>query len=76
MIGKDTRIKILEKEPAKKVKEKFEESSNNKPNFIELNDATKRATKEVQLDIESLEILELDEDTWKFLNLMKILGNS
>ena len=36
--------------------------------FLELNDATKKASKEVQLDKEPPEVLESDEDEYQFVN--------
>ena len=64
MTGKDTGIKLLDRPVTEKIDEEFEESSGDEPDFLELNDATKRASKEVQLDKEPSEVLESDEDEY------------
>ena len=47
LIGEDTGIKLLDRPVTEKIDEEFEESSGDEPNFLELNDATKRVSKEV-----------------------------
>ena len=50
LTGEDTGIKLLDIPVTEKIDEESEESSGDEPDFLELNDATKRASKEVQLD--------------------------
>ena len=62
MIDEDTRVKILDKQVTEKVEKKFKKSSKNQPDFFELNNATKKETKEVQLNNEPPEVLKVNED--------------
>ena len=74
LTGEDTGIKLLDRPVTEKIdeeseeSEKSEESSSDEPDFLELNDATKRASKDVQLDKEPPEVLESDEDEYQFIN--------
>ena len=60
LICKDTGIKILDREPIEEEKEEEE------PDFLELNEATQKATKEVQLDDDPPILLEANEDEYQF----------
>ena len=64
LTGEDTGIKLLDRPVTEKIDKEFEESSDDVPDFLDLNDATKRASKEVQLDKEPPEALESDEDEY------------
>ena len=68
LTGEDTSIKLLDRPVTEKIDEESKESSGNEPDFLELNDATERASKEVQLDKEPPEALESDEDEYQFVN--------
>ena len=68
LTDKDTGIKLLDRLVAEKIDEKSEESSDDEPDFFELNNATKRASKEVQLDKEPPKAFESDEDEYQFVN--------
>ena len=68
MTGKDTGIKLFDRPVTEKIDKESEESSGDEPDFLEHNDATKRANKKVQLDKEPPEVLESDEDEYQFLN--------
>ena len=68
LTGEDTSIKLLDRPVTKKTDKESEESSGDEPNFLELNGATRRASKEVQLDKEPLEVFESDEDEYQFVN--------
>ena len=61
LTGKDTGIKMLAREPIQKEKEGEEESevsSEDEPDFLELNEATQKATKEVRLEDNPPDLLE------------------
>ena len=62
--GEDIEVKILNKQPTKEVEEEFENSSYDKLDFIELNDAMKKATKQIQLDNKLSKVIEPDEDKY------------
>ena len=68
LTGEDTGIKLLDRLVTEKTDKESKESSGDEPNFLELNDATKRASKEVQLDEEPPEVLESDKDEYEFVN--------
>ena len=68
LTSEDTGIKLLDRLVTEKTDEESEESSGDEPNFLELNDAIKKASKEVQLDKEPLEVLESDENEYQFVN--------
>ena len=68
MTNEDTGIKLLDRLVTEKIDEESEESLGDEPDFLELNDATKRASKEVQLDKEPPETLESDKDEYQFVN--------
>ena len=61
LTGKGTGVKILNRQVTKEMEEEFEESSGDERDFLELNDATKKATKEVQLNNKYSKVLEIDE---------------
>ena len=67
LMGEDTGIKMLAREPIqeeKKGEEESEESSKDEPDFLELNKATQKATKEVRLEDNPPDLLEQDEDEY------------
>ena len=64
LTGEDTGVKILDRQ----VENEFDQSSDDEPDFIEMNNATKKATKQVQLDNEPSEVIELDENEYQFVN--------
>ena len=64
LTGEDSGVKILDRPVTKKIDEESEESSRDEPDFLEFNDATIRASKEVQLDKEPPEALESDKDEY------------
>ena len=68
LTGEDTGIKLLDRPVTEKIDEESEESSGDELDFLELNDATKQASKEVQLDKEPPEVLGSDEDEYQFVN--------
>ena len=68
LTGEDTSIKLLDRLVTEKKDEKSEESSGDELDFFKLNDITKTASKEVQLDKEPLEVLESDKDEYQFVN--------
>ena len=68
MTREDTGIKLLDRPVTEKIDEEPEESSGDEPNFLKLNDVTKTASKEVQLDKEPPEALESNEDKYQFVN--------
>ena len=70
LIGKDTNIKMLNRQSVdeKKEEKESEKSSKEEPDFLELNEATQKATKEVQLHDNSPEMLEQNEDEYQFVN--------
>ena len=62
---------MLAREPIQEKKEgeeESEESSEDEPDFLELNEATQKATKEVQLEDNLPDLLEQDEDEYQFVN--------
>ena len=68
LTGEDTGIKLLDRPVTEKTDEETEESSGDKLDFLELNDAMKTASKEAQLDKEPPEVLESDKDEYQFVN--------
>ena len=71
LTSEDTGIKMLAREPIpeeKEGEEESEESFEEEPDFLELNEATQKATKEVQLEDNPLDLLEQDEDEYQFVN--------
>ena len=67
LMGEDTSIKMLAREPIQEEKEgeeESEESSEDEPDFLELNEATQKATKEVRLEDNPPDLLEQDEDEY------------
>ena len=69
--GEDTGIKMLVREPLEEEKEGEEESvesSEGEPDFLELNEATQKASKEVRLKDNLPNLLEEDEDQYQFVN--------
>ena len=71
LMGEDTGIKMLNREPLEEEKEgeeESEESSKDEPNFLELNEATQKATKEVRLEDNPPDLSEQDEDEYQFVN--------
>ena len=68
LTGQDAGVKILDRLVTEKIDEESKESSNDEPDFLELNDATKRASKEIQLDKEPPEALESNKDEYQFVN--------
>ena len=71
LTGKDTGIKMLAREPIpeeKEGEEESEESSDDELDFLELNKATQKATKEVRLEDNPPDLLEQDEDEYQFVN--------
>ena len=68
MTSEDTGIKLLDRPVTEKTDEESEESSDDEPDFLELNDTTKTASKEVQLDKEPSKVLDSDEDEYQFVN--------
>ena len=68
LTGEDTGLKMLAKEPIPEEKEGEEESSKEEPDFLELNEATQKATKEVRLENHLPDLLEQDEDEYQFVN--------
>ena len=71
LTGEDTDIKMLAREPIQEEKEgeeESEESFKEEPNFLELNEATQKATKEVRLEDNPPDLLEQDEDEYQFVN--------
>ena len=64
LIGEDTSVKMLNRQLIDEEKdegEEFEESSEEEPNFLEINEATQKATKDVQLEDDQPIILDEDE---------------
>ena len=68
LTSEDIGIKLLDRSVTEKTDEESEESSGDEPDFLEFNDTTKTASKEVQLDKEPPEVLESDEDEYQFVN--------
>ena len=71
LTGEDMGIKMLAREPVpeeKEGEEESEESSKDEPDFMELNKATQKATKEVWLEDNPPDLLEQDEDEYQFVN--------
>ena len=71
LTGEDTGIKMLAKEPIQEEKEgeeKSKESYEDEPDFLELNEATQKATKEVRLEDNLPDVLEQDKDEYQFVN--------
>ena len=71
LMGEDTGIKMLAKEPIQEEQEgeeESEESSEDEPDFMELNEATQKATKEVRLEDNPPDLLEQDDDEYQFVN--------
>ena len=69
--GEDTGVKMLNREPIEEEKEgeeEFEESSEKELDFLELNEATQKATKEVRLEDNPANMLEQNEDEYQFIN--------
>ena len=62
---------MLAREPIQEEKEgeeEFEESFEDEPDFMELNEATQKATKEVWLEDNPPDLLEQDKDEYQFVN--------
>ena len=55
-------------EEEKEGEEEFEESSKEEPDFLELNEAMQKTTKEVRLEDNPVDLLEQDEDEYQFVN--------
>ena len=71
LTGEDTGLKMLARETIQEEKlgeEEFEKSSEDEPDFLELNEATQKATKEVRLEDNPPDVLEQDEDKYQFVN--------
>ena len=68
LTDEDTGIKLLDRPVTKKMEDESDESSDDKPDFIELNNATKKETKQVQLDNEPSKVIGPDEDEYQFEN--------
>ena len=71
LTGEDTGLKMLARELIPKEKEgeeESEESSEEELDFLELNEATQKATKEVWLEDHLPDLLEQDEDEYQFVN--------
>ena len=71
LTDEDTGVKMLNREPIEEKKEgeeESEESSKEKPDFLELNEATQKATKEVRLEDNPPDMLEQNEDEYQFIN--------
>ena len=71
LTGEDTGLKMLAKETIQEEKEseeESEESSEDELDFLELNEATQKATKEVRLEDNPPDMLEQDEDEYQFVN--------
>ena len=68
LTSEDTSIKLLDRPVTKKIEDEFDESSDDELDFIELNNATKKATKQVQLDNEPSKVIEPHEDEYQFVN--------
>ena len=64
LTSEDIRVKLLDGQVIEGVEEESEESLGDELDFLKLNDATKKTTKEVQLDNETLKVLEDDEDEY------------
>ena len=64
LTGEDINIKLLDRPVTEKTEDGSDESLVDEPDFIELNNATKKATKQVQLDNEPSKVIEPDEDEY------------
>ena len=67
LTGEDTGLKMLARETIQEEKggeEESEESSEDEPDFLELNEATQKATKEVRLEDNPPDVLEQNEDEY------------
>ena len=76
LTGKDIGIKILNRksiEEEKKKKKEFKEFSEEELDFLELNKATQKVTKEVQMVDDPSEMLEQNEDEYHFVNRLTSL---
>ena len=66
LTGEDTGIKMLAREPIQEEKEgeeEYEESSEDEPDFLELNEATQKATKEVWLEDNPPDLMNISSST-------------
>ena len=68
MTGEDTSINLLDRPIIEKIDKESKESSSDELDFLEFNDVTKRAIKDVQLDKEPPKDLKSDEDEYQFVN--------
>ena len=71
LTGKDNSVKMLNREPIEEEKDEEEESQESleeESDFLELNEATQKVTKEVQLDDNPPKVVEQNEDEYQFVN--------
>ena len=68
LTSEDIGIKLLDRPVTEKTEDESDKSSDDEPDFIELNNATKKATKQVLLDNEPSEVIKPDEDEYQFVN--------